>query len=366
MAEVLSGGEFTGSIDGDYWTKYGGSSREMFYYDATGASHDGGSAKCGHTTGTPFTTMRYSMKQPFTITEASNIDTAVMGAWCQFNDNGGADPEVLNCTIQFAVKLRDPDGNFHNVRTATRNFDTLTSLNFLTNEDVKTILTTYGNGTWYVHLSAFIYRANLTGAWLVGWWDDISLDIDYYGYGTTTETITLSESASGVGAFSDTFIDTITLSDRVSSAMSVSADPTFRYYFGSFDGKVYAEDSVYKSDGGTSIDAYWESKETDFAEEDMEALDKFKTIYKIRLLYVDISDSSATVTISVKPDGGATWAEVTTSVGGTGDDTTKVKDFYIIKTGNSFKFRLQHDSADNEFQWSGMEVDYTIGGDYFQ
>lgn len=362
MAEVLTNGTFDSDLSS--WSKYGGSSRHMFYYDATGAAHDGGAAKCGHTTGTPLTEMRYSMKQEFTITNASDIDTAVMDAWCQYNDNGGADPEVLNCTIQFAVKLRDPDGNFHNVKTKTYNYDTLTSVTFLNNKDVKTILTTYGNGTWYVHLSAFIYRANITGAWFVGWWDDISLDIDYYGYGTTTETITLSESASGVGAFSDTFTDTVTLSDV--GALSASADPAFRYYFGSYDGKVYAEDSTYKSDSGTSIDAYWESKETDFAEEGIEALDKFKTIYKIRLWYVDISDVAATVTISVKPDGGATWTEVTESIGGVGDDTNKPKDFFIIKTGNSFKFRVQNNSADNKFQWSALEISYTIGGDYFR
>lgn len=364
MTEVLSNGTFDSNLSS--WSKYGGSSRHMFYYDATGAQHDGGSAKCGHTTGTPLTTMRYSMKQEFTITNAEDIDTAVMDAWCQYNDNGGADPEVLNCTIQFAVKLRDPDGNFHNVRTKTYNYDTLTSITFLNNKDVKTILKTYGNGTWYVHLSAFIYRANLTGAWLVGWWDDISLDIDYYGYGTTTETITLSDSATITLALSDTHTDTITLTDSAGSAMSVSADPTFRYYFGSYEGKVYAEDSEYKSDDGTSIDAYWESKETDFAEESIDALDKFKTVRKIRLLYVDVSSSTATVTISIKPDGGATWTSTTESIGGTGDDTNKNKDFYIISTGNSFKFRLQHDSADNNFQWTGLEVDYTTGGDYFQ
>jgi len=362
MAEVLGNRKFTGSIDSDYWTKYGGSSRYMFYYDATGASHDGGAAKCGHTTGTKFTTMRYSMKQPFTLTAAADIDTATMDAWCQYNDNCGT---ADDCTIQFAVKLRDPDGNFHNIKTKTYDFGTLTSVNFMSNKDVKTILTTYGNGTWYVHLSAFIYRADVTG-WLVGWWDDISLDIAYHDTGTTTDTITLSDSASGVGAFSDTFTDTITLTDSAGSAMSVSADPTFRYYFGSYEGKVYGEESTYKSDDGTSIPARWESKETDFAEESIEALDKFKTIYKIRLLYVDISEAPAAVTISVKPDGGATWSTVTENVGGVGDDTNKNKDFYIIISGNSFKFRVEHDSDDNEFQWTGLEVDYTLGGGYFQ
>ena len=100
----------------------------------------------------------------------------------------------------------------------------------------------------------------------------------------------------------------------------------------------------------------------------MDALDKFKTIYKIRLWYVDISgsDLGCQVVIGVKSDGGTSWATVEENVGGSGDDTTKSKDFYIIKTGHSFKFRIEHDSTDNEFQWTALEVFYTLGGDYFQ
>jgi len=129
---------------------------------------------------------------------------------------------------------------------------------------------------------------------------------------------------------------------------------------------VYAEDSAYKSDDGTSIDSYFESKETDFAEEDMSVRGKFKTIYQIWLWYVDVSDSSATVTISVKADGGASWTSYTESIGGTGDNTIKYKAFDMIETGNSFKFRVEHDSSDNTFQWSSLEVMFLPGGEHFQ
>ena len=158
--------------------------------------------------------------------------------------------------------------------------------------------------------------------------------------------------------------DTITLSDA--GALSLSADPTFMYYLGSYNGKVYAEDSAYKSDDGTSIPCKWESKETDFAEEGMESHDKFKTIYKLRLWYMDISSISVSVTISIKADGGSTWTPVTMTIGGSGDNTDKSKDFYIIKTGHSFRFRIENDSTDDEFQWSALEAYYTLGGDYFQ
>ena len=347
------------------WAKYGGSSRNMFYYDATGASHDGGAAKGGHTTGTPLTTMKYSMYQDITISTAADIDTATMTAWCQWNDSvEAANEEISKSYVIWNVTLKDPDGNFHYIKSVKRYFGSLTALALMTDYDIKAQLQAGGNGTWSIIFAADIYRANTTGTWLVGWYDDLSLDIAYFDYGSQAESITLTEVATSAYAGSDAYAEGISLSDV--GALSVSADPTFGYYFGSYDGKVYFEDSAYKSDNGTSIDTYWESKETDFAEESMDAHDKFKTVYKIRLWYVDISSSSATVTISIKADGGATWTPITESIGGSGNDTTKSKDFYIIKSGNSFKFRIEHDSTDNEFQWSALEVFYTLGGDYFQ
>jgi hypothetical protein len=324
------------------------------------------------------------MYQDITITNAADIDTATMTAWCQWNDAlPAANAEVSKSYLEFNVTLKDPDNNFHYIKNTKRYFGSLTALALMTAEDIKSELQAGGNGTWSIIFAINIYRANITGVWLVGWYDDLSLDISYNAYGTTTETITLSDSASGVAVLSSGHTETITLSDSGSGAFGsgpgtpedpeepdplvvYSADPVFRYYFGSYEGKVYAEESVYMADDDASIDAYWESKETDFAEESIDALDKFKTIYKVRLWYVDISSSSATVVISIKADGGTTWTTITESIGGTGDDTTKSKDFYIIKTGHSFRFRIEHNSIDNEFQWSALEVFYTLGGDYFQ
>ena len=371
MAETLSNGTFDSDMSS--WAKYGGSSRNMFYYDATGASHDGGAAKCGHTTGTPLTTMKYSMYQDITISTAADIDTATMTAWCQWNDSkSAADDEISKSYVIWNVTLKDPNGNFHYIKSVKRYFGSLTALALMTAYDIKTQLQAGGNGTWSVIFAVDIYRANTTGTWLVGWYDDLSLDIAYYDYGSQAESITLTEVTTSVIAGSDSYVEGISLSDAASGTYEggesppVASDPTFGYYLGSYDGKVYLEDSDYKSDEGTSIDAYWESKETDFAEEGMDAHDKFKTVYKIRLWYVDISSSPATVAISIKADGGATWTPITENVGGSGNDTTKAMDFYIIKSGNSFKFRIEHDSTDNEFQWSALEVFYTLGGDYFQ
>jgi len=363
MAEVLTNGTFDSDLSS--WSKHGGSSTNMFVYDATGAAHDGGAAKCTND-GDPYETMRFSMKQAFTMTYASDIDTAVVDAWTQWNDAWpAANAEVSKSWVKFWVQLQDPDSNWHTVASAKHFYGSLTAHTLCDEEDVKSILTAGGNGTWYFGVTCDIYRANLSTGWFVGWFDDLGLDIAYHDYGSNTETITLTDTtSSGVLAASDTDTDTITLSD--SGVLSMSSDNTTGFYLGSYDGKVYYESSDYKSDGGTSIDAFWESKETDFAEEGMEAHNKFKTIHKVRLWYVDVSDSSAVVTVKIKPDGGTTWTSISENVGGSGNDTNKYKDFHIIITGHSFKFRVEHDSGNNTFQWSGLEVLYALGGDSFQ
>ena len=366
MAEVLSNGTFDSDISS--WTKWGGSSTIMFAYDSSlkaAKASDGGAS----------TTVRYSMYEAFTLTNTDDINTATVDAWIKYTIG------TTGSTVTFKVQLRDPDEVWHIIKTVVRSSSG--TLTWLTDEDIKSTLQSGGNGSWLFDVACIIYRPSGSVSRSYGWFDDLSLDIAYSAYGTTTETITLSDSASGVGALSSGYTDTITLSDSATGAFGsgpgtpidpddpdplvvFSADPVFRYYFGSYEGNVFSEESVYKSDGAASIDAYWESKETDFAEESMDAHDKFKTVYKIRLWYVDVSSSPATVAISIKADGGATWTAITENVGGSGNDATKSKDFYIIKSGNSFKFRIEHNSADNEFQWSALEIFYTLGGDYFQ
>jgi hypothetical protein len=371
MAEVLTNGTFTGSITG--WTKWGGSSTEMFVYDATGAGHDGGAAKASD--GGVNTTARYSMYQAFTLTNAADINTSTVDAWIK-HTIGSTGSNVI-----FKVHFRDPDEVWHTTHIIQKTSSGSTT--WLTDSDVKSTLQAGGNGEWYFGVVCIIYRPPGSVAHSYGWFDDLSLDIVYHAYGSTTETITLTDTSSDSMALSDSATETIIVSDSGTGTFGsgsgtpedpedpdplivYSADPVFRYYFGSYEGKVYAEESVYKSDGDASIDAYWESKETDFAEEGMDSHDRFKTIYKVRLWYVDISDNPAPITLSIKPDGGATWTTIAVNIGGTGDDTTKSKDFYIIKSGHSFKFRIEHNSVNNEFQWSALEVFYTLGGDYFQ
>jgi len=110
--------------------------------------------------------------------------------------------------------------------------------------------------------------------------------------------------------------------------------------------------------------AQWESKDTDFAEQSIEYADKFKTVEFVRLHFIDKS-AGALIDVKVSTDGGATWTTETKTIG-TGDNKGKTKDFHFPKTGQIFRFAVRSVSTSDDFQWTGLEAFYTVGGDYFE
>ena len=175
----------------------------------------------------------------------------------------------------------------------------------------------------------------------------------------TSESVT--EYATGV-TVSDTIIDTVYMSDFAVDAIGILTN--YAYYVATADGKVYEYSGYYKSDGGTAITAQWESKDTDFAEQDIQNSDKFKTVEFVRLHFMDKS-AGALIDVRVSTDGGASWTTKTKNIG-TGDNKGKTKDFHFIKSGQIFRFSVRSVSTSDEFQWAGLEVFYSIGGDYFE
>jgi hypothetical protein len=175
----------------------------------------------------------------------------------------------------------------------------------------------------------------------------------------TSESVTDYATGSTV---SDTITDTVYVTDYVADATDIITN--YAYYVATADGKVYEYSGFYKSDGGTAITAQWESKETDFAEQDIQNSDKFKTVEFVRLHYMDKS-AGALIDVRVSTDGGANWTTETKNIG-TGSNKGKTKDFHFTKTGQIFKFSVRSVSTSDEFQWAGLEVFYSIGGDYFE
>jgi hypothetical protein len=182
---------------------------------------------------------------------------------------------------------------------------------------------------------------------------------------TITDEIKVSESVTEYATaedVSDTITDTMYVTDYIADATDILTN--YAYYVATADGKVYEYSSFYKSDGGTAITAQWESKDTDFAEQDIQNSDKFKTVEFVRLHYMDKS-AGALIDVRVSTDGGANWTTKTKNIG-TGDNKGKIKDFYFVKTGQIFRFSVRSVSTSDEFQWAGLEVFYNTGGDYFE
>ena len=188
-----------------------------------------------------------------------------------------------------------------------------------------------------------------------------SEDIGYTD--TDTETITMSSSSGEVGTYSDTDTETLTVSDSATAAAVTPLSTTFRYYYGSFEGKVYAESDELYSDDGTAIDAKWESKDLDFGDAFPEMNDRKKTVHKVRLVYVDKSNA-ASVEMGISTDGGTTWTTRNKSVG-TGDGTTKNTEFFFMITGVYFRFRIRNNSATDAFQWTRFIPFFVDAGEDF-
>lgn len=177
------------------------------------------------------------------------------------------------------------------------------------------------------------------------------------------ETMAMTEATAITKSVSLTVVDTVTVTDSKAKIGVQSLESDYQWYLGSFDGKVYAERDVYKSDDGTSITCDLITKQTDFADEHIQLLGKSKTLYKIRLFYVDLWENT-TVSIHASTDGGTTWETKEASFGNA-DETVKFKDYYFVKSGHVFQFKVTNDSGDDEFQWIALEAHVSPGGDYF-
>ena len=181
---------------------------------------------------------------------------------------------------------------------------------------------------------------------------------------TDNDTITLTAGGTPIVGYIQTGGDTVYLSDTGKTHVTVPLEPDFHYYFGDYDGNLYLEATTYTSDDGTAINCYWLSKLGDLADQDPEALDKFKYIARVRLWFVDVY-SNTSVTIGVSADG-ATWETTGGNLTGTASGRTKVKEFNFITTGHILQFYIQNNTTSDILQWSAMEVDYQLLGDWFE
>ena len=189
-----------------------------------------------------------------------------------------------------------------------------------------------------------------------------AVDLYVTGAGDFFETLTHADTLEVSATFNVTFTETLTHSDFIATAQTIKTN--YAYYLGDAIGNIYEFSESKLGDASNNITCTWFSKRTDFSEQDFECENRFKTLYKIRLHYKDLT-ANTHVTVGVSTDGGSSWTTRSKTIG-TGDGIDKATDFYLIVSGYLFNFKVEHGSSANSCQWTGFTVFYTATGEYLE
>jgi len=181
---------------------------------------------------------------------------------------------------------------------------------------------------------------------------------------TITDTCTTSDSCTTVATYLITFTDTVTCTDQVLISQTLHAN--YKHYLGSSDGKAYEYDPAQTGDAGENIVVSWRTKTSDFSDQNPKALNHFKTVYRARVTYKDLT-ASTPIQLQYSTDGGYSWTAMTAQAAsfGDGDDSIDTAWFFTVVTDEYFDFRVISSSSSTDFQLLAFEVFYTIGGEVF-
>ncbi len=179
---------------------------------------------------------------------------------------------------------------------------------------------------------------------------------------TISDSLSLTEALTIMTTYTATIADVLTLSDSLLTAQSLRTDHS--YYLASSTGNIYTFGETQLSDAGMAVSSFWKSKRIDFADQHPDIIDKWKTLYKITVHYEDLS-ASTLIVLHVSTDGGANWTTSGKSVG-TGAGTIKEKDFFFIKTGRMFNFKVESASTANYCKVIALEAEFDVGGEHFE
>ena len=168
------------------------------------------------------------------------------------------------------------------------------------------------------------------------------------------------ESITSQSVMGTTDTNTTAVFDYNESSQTIKTN--FAYYLCTLRGGVYEYSTSYKGDAGNIFPCIYESKDTDFGDQNPQLTDRNKTVWAIKLHYEDLEE--ATFTVGISTDGGATWTTVNKTVG-SGTERAASTTFHFHVTGQRFKFRIQHGVADETFKLTGMEIEYEDAGEHW-
>jgi len=176
-----------------------------------------------------------------------------------------------------------------------------------------------------------------------------------------SEIVTVADSVTDTENYFEPVSDTVTVSDSVQDAILERLN--LARFIGSNNGKLFLYSLETHSDNGNTIPAWWESKDNDFDDQYPQFIGKYKYLHTVKLRYIDLGEHS--VTVSISTNGGTTWVDNIKTIG-TGSGAPKEKTFNFWLHGRTFMVRVAHASADKDFQWVDLELEFDPAGDYFE
>jgi len=155
--------------------------------------------------------------------------------------------------------------------------------------------------------------------------------------------------------------DTVTMLDSYETALI--GGQNWMYYLGSAEGAIYPYHKNYRGDADADIEAYYQTKALDFADQYPQYIDTWKTVTRIYLDYIDLGECA--ITVSVSTDDGTTWTNSSRTLGN-GSLTVKTARFdYIGVTGRFFSVKIANASNDRLFQITRLKVEFEPHSDWF-
>jgi len=134
------------------------------------------------------------------------------------------------------------------------------------------------------------------------------------------------------------------------------------YCLGTDTGNIHEVGQSHGHDAFLPITAYWQSRTMDFADQLAELGNVYKTVGRVKLIFIDTNETD--ITVSVSNDDGLTWTSVTKTVG-SGSEAVSEEFFDFWITGKEFRFMVTHASADDNFQFVRLEPEITTQGAWY-
>jgi len=252
-------------------------------------------------------------------------------------------------------------------------YATIATLNI--DDEAYTDTDTLTTATYYWKVTSSAGDSNEDSWTFTAWTSDGTDTVDVSDYKdvgvsftvSATETFSLGESTEVAvdspvpQAYEQNETDTVTISDTYETAHIGSQN--WRYYLGSSVGGVHEHYGNYYGDAEADIDAYYQTKALDFADQFPDYADTYKSLTRIYLDYVDLIECP--ITVSVSTDNGSTWTSSYQTLG-SGELTVKRARYdFAWVTGRFFVVKLSHSSNDRTFQFVKMAVEFEPHTDYF-